>query len=145
MNQVLYAINETGIIKKEPNTNWLQILKFKTAPFNFIVYQLNYIGNNQVLAATTDGLYKFDISSNEFKRVFRDKSNANFRSIYNLGGYYLLGTYGGGVYMYKSDSIKQVPLDQSQYLKYAHCFLEDNQGRIWASTNKGLLWHLSSL
>lgn len=138
VNQVIYAINETGIIKKESNKNWLQILKFKTAPFYFIVYQLNYIGNNQVLAATTDGLYKFDISSNDFKRVFRDKSNANFRSIYNLGGYYLLGTYGGGVYMYKSDSIKQVPLDQSQYLKYAHCFLEDNQGRIWASTNKGL-------
>ena len=138
VNQVIFGINEFGVIKKEPNTSWKLILKFRTAPFNFIVYQLASIGNNQILAATTDGLYKFNISTNEFKRIFKDKTNSNFRSIYNLGGYYLLGTYGGGIYMYKSDTIKQLPLDQNQYLKYAHCFIEDNQNRIWASTNKGL-------
>lgn len=138
VNQVIFGINEFGIIKKEPNTTWKLILKFRTAPFNFIVYQLTYIGNNQILAATTDGLYKFNISNNEFKRIYKDKTNSNFRSIYNLGGYYLLGTYGGGIYMYKSDTIKQLPLDQNQYLKYAHCFIEDNQNRIWTSTNKGL-------
>lgn len=138
VNQVIFGINEFGVIKKEPNTSWKLILKFRTAPFNFIVYQLASIGNNQILAATTDGLYKFNIATNEFKRIFKDKTNSNFRSIYNLGGYYLLGTYGGGIYMYKSDTIKQLPLDQNQYLKYAHCFIEDNQNRIWASTNKGL-------
>lgn len=138
VNHVIYGINEFGVIKKEPNTSWKLILKFKTAPFNFIVYQLAYIGNSQIMAATTDGLYKFNISKNEFKRIYKDKTNSNFRSIYNLGGYYLLGTYGGGIYMYKSDTIKQLPLDQNQYLKYAHCFIEDNQNRIWASTNKGL-------
>ena len=138
VNQVIFGINEFGVIKKEPNTSWELILKFRTAPFNFIVYQLAYIGNNQILAATTDGLYKFNISNNEFKRIYKDKANSNFRSIYNLGGYYLLGTYGGGIYMYKSDTIKQLPLDQNQYLKYAHCFIEDSQNRIWASTNKGL-------
>lgn len=138
VNQVIFGINEFGVIKKEPNTSWKLILKFRTSPFNFIVYQLEYIGNNQILAATTDGLYKFNISNNEFKRIYKDKANSNFRSIYNLGDYYLLGTYGGGIYMYKSDTIKQLPLDQNQYLKYAHCFIEDSQNRIWASTNKGL-------
>jgi signal transduction histidine kinase len=138
VNNVIYAFNEYGIIKKEPNSTWKLILKFKKTPFNFIVYQLAYIGNNEILAATTDGLYKFDISTKEFKRIYKDKANANFRSIYNLGNYYLLGTYGGGIYMYKSDTIKQLPLDQNQYLKYAHCFIEDDQNRIWASTNKGL-------
>ena len=138
VNKVIYAINEFGIIKKEPNSSWKLVLKFRKAPFNFIVYQLANIGNNQILVATTDGLYKYDIILNQFKRIYKDKSNANFRSIYDLGGYYLLGTYGGGIYMYKSDTIKQLPLDQNQYLKYAHCFIEDNQNRIWASTNKGL-------
>jgi len=138
VNKVIYAINEFGVIKKEPNSTWKSVLKFKKTPFNFIVYQLTSISNDQVLVATTDGLYKYHINSNQFKRIFKDKSNANFRSIYNLGGYYLLGTYGGGIYMYKSDTIKKLPLDQNQYLKYAHCFIEDEQKRIWASTNKGL-------
>lgn len=138
VGQVIYAINEYGIIKKEPNSTWKLILKFKFAPFNFIVYQLTYIGNNQILAATTDGLYKFNISNKEFKRIYKDKSNSNFRSIYNIGDYYLLGTYGAGIFMYKKDTIKKLPLDQNQYLKYSHCFIEDKQNRIWVSTNKGL-------
>ncbi len=138
VNQVIYAINEFGVIKKEPNLTWKLVLKFKKTPFNFIVYQVTSISNDQVLVATTDGLYKYNIISNQFKRIFKVKSNANFRSIYNLGGYYLLGTYGGGIYMYKSDTIKKLPLDQNQYLKYVHCFIEDEQKRIWSSTNKGL-------
>jgi signal transduction histidine kinase len=138
VNRVIYAINEYGIVKKEPNSSWELVLKFRKAPFNFIVYQLANIGNNQILAATTDGLYKYNIKSNTFKLFFRDKNKANFRSIYNLGGYYIIGTYGSGAYMYKSDTIKKMPLDQNEYYKYVHCYLEDDQNRIWASTNKGL-------
>lgn len=134
----IFAFNEFGVILKKPNKSWGLILKFKKAPFNFIVYNITYLGNNEILLATTDGLYKYLVKENIFKRIFKDKTNANFRSIYNLGGYYLLGTYGGGIYMYKNDTIKQLPLDQNQYLKFAHCFIEDNQNRIWASSNKGL-------
>ena len=55
-----------------------------------------------------------------------------------MGEYFLFGTYGGGVYMYKQDTIKKMPLDPSGYLKYVHCFIEDEQHNIWASSNKGL-------
>ena len=55
-----------------------------------------------------------------------------------MDDYYLLGTYGGGVYMYKQDTIKKMPLDPSGYLKYVHCFIEDEEQNIWASSNKGL-------
>ena len=107
-------------------------------PFNFIVYNLKQLNENELLAATTHGLYKYKLKENTFTLFFKDKDNANFRSIYNFNGYYLIGTYGGGVYMYNKDSIKKVPLDQNKYLNYTHCFIEDNKGNIWASTNKGL-------
>ena len=138
VDNVVYAFNEFGIIKKEPNSLWKLILKFRKTPFNFIVYQLAYIGNNQILAATTDGLYKYNIKQNTFKLFFKDKNKANFRSIYDLGGYFIIGTYGSGAYMYKSDTIKKMPLDQNEYYKFVHCYLEDDQNRIWASTNKGI-------
>ena len=40
--------------------------------------------------------------------------------------------------MFQNDTIKKVPLDQNKYLNYTHCFIQDNQNRVWASTNKGL-------
>jgi signal transduction histidine kinase len=55
-----------------------------------------------------------------------------------MDDYFLFGTYGGGVYMYKQDTIKKVPLDPNGYLKFAHCFIEDDAHNVWASTNKGL-------
>lgn len=134
----IYGFNEHGVIKQMQDGNWKLISKFKNVPFNFIVYQLALIKDNVILAATTDGLYKYSVSKNTFDLLYRDKTKANFRSIFNLGDYFLLGTYGGGVYMYKSDTIKQLPLDQNGYLKFTHCFLEDDQQRIWASTNKGV-------
>ncbi len=138
----IYSFNESGIMKKSVksslNNHWKYILKFKKAPFNFIVYSLMKINQHEVLAATTDGLYKYDLNNNSFKIFFRDKSNANFRTISAIGNYYLIGTYGGGVYMYKDGIIKKLPLDQNLYLNYAHCFILDKKNRVWASTNKGL-------
>lgn len=138
VNQVVYAINEFGVIKKELNSNWKLLLKFKKAPFNFIVYQLSQVSKYEILVATTDGLYKYNIKQNTFKLFFRDKNKANFRSIFDLGEYFIIGTYGSGAYMYKSDTIKKMPLDPNGYYKYVHCYLEDDMSRIWASTNKGL-------
>ena len=132
----VYSFNEKGIAIK--NEQWVYLLPFKKMPFSFIVYGLQQINKDEILAATTDGLYKYHLKKNTFTLFYKDKDNANFRTIYNLNSYYLIGTYGGGVYMYFKDSIKKVPLDQNKYLNYTHCFLQDKKGNIWASTNKGL-------
>jgi hypothetical protein len=136
INDKIYSFNEKGVAIK--NNIWNYILKFNQMPFNFIVYNLKQLNNNEILAATTHGLYKYKLKENTFTLFYKDKDNANFRSIYNFNGYYLIGTYGGGVYMYNKDSIKKLPLDQNKYLNYTHCFIEDIRGNIWASTNKGL-------
>jgi signal transduction histidine kinase len=132
----LYSFNVDGVAVK--NEKWEYVLKFSKMPFNFIVYGLIQVNNHEILAATTNGLYKYNVKLNTFNLFYKEKSNANFRAIFNLGEYYLLGTYGGGIYMYRNDTIKKLPLDQNGYLNYTHCFIKDNKGRIWASTNKGL-------
>lgn len=135
-NDKVYSINENGVAVKKGK--WEYLLKFKKMPFNFIVYNLNKINDYEILAATTDGLYKYNVKSNSFNLFFRDKDKSNFRTIYNLNNYFLIGTYGGGVYMFYQDSIRKVPLDQNKYLNYTHCFIQDKKGNVWASTNKGL-------
>ncbi len=134
----LYGFSEKGVYKKEKNNNWSNILRFKSIPTGFIVHQVVQFSEDELLLATTDGLYKYHISNQTFKRIFRDKNGANFRAIYKLDGYFLIGTYGGGIYMMKGDIIKKMPFDQNKYLSYTHCFIKDDQNRIWASTNKGL-------
>ena len=135
-NDKIYSINENGVAIKKGK--WEYLLKFNKMPFNFIVYNLNKINDYEILAATTNGLYKYNVKSNSFNLFFRDKDKSNFRTIYNLNNYFLIGTYGGGVYMFHQDSIKKVPLDQNKYLNYTHCFIQDKKGNVWASTNKGL-------
>ena len=136
INHKIFSFNEKGIAVKDKE--WVYLKSFVNMPFNFIVYSLKQINNNEILAATTDGLYKYNLSQNSFKLFFKDKDNSNFRTIFNLNDYFLIGTYGGGVYMYYKDSIKKVPLDQNKYLNYSHCFIQDKKGNVWASTNKGL-------
>jgi signal transduction histidine kinase len=138
LDTVLYSINDKGVIKKNSNNEWVSILNFKTTPLNFIVYDIKRENLKELLVATSDGIYKYNLEKNSFKLFYRDKTKANFRSIYKMGDYYLLGTYGGGVYMYKQDTIKKMPLDPSSYLKFVHCFIEDEENNIWASSNKGL-------
>lgn len=137
-NGALYGFSEMGVYKKDNDDNWRRILKYKSIPIGFIVHQVVQFNSDELLLATTDGLYKYRISTNSIKRIFRDKNGANFRAIYNLDGYFLIGTYGGGIYMMKGDIIKKMPFDQNKYLSYTHCFIKDDQNRIWASSNKGL-------
>jgi len=138
VNNTIYAINGREIIKKNNLNNWVSILKFKWVPLNFMVFDIKQENTQELLVATTDGMYKYNLEKNTFKLFYRDRAKSNFRSIFKMDDYFLFGTYGGGVYMYKQDTIKKVPLDPNGYLKFAHCFIEDDAHNIWASTNKGL-------
>jgi signal transduction histidine kinase len=61
-----------------------------------------------------------------------------FRAIQKIDSYFFIGTYGAGFFVYKEGVIKPMPLDKGKYLLYTHCFLPDNLGYCWISTNRGL-------
>ena len=137
-NRSIYSISNKGVIKKDSLNDWAYILKFKWTPSNFIVHDIKIENSNEFLVATTDGMYKYNISKNSFRLILRDENKANFRSIYKLDDYFLIGTYGSGIYMYKNNVFKKMPSDPNSYMKYTHCFIEDDKQNIWASTNKGI-------
>lgn len=137
---LVYGINQKGIFKKNYQNQWRYLLKFSKIPFNFLLFEVKMISTKELLIASSDGVYKYNFEKNSFKLFYRDNIKAAFRSIYKLGDYYLLGSYGGGVYIYKNDSIKKVPSDPNGYLKFANCFIEDERDNIWISTNKGLFY-----
>lgn len=63
---------------------------------------------------------------------------AQVRSLLKYGDYLLIGTYGQGFYIYKNGIVRKMPLDKNRYLSYAHCFMPDDNGFCWISTNHGL-------
>lgn len=63
---------------------------------------------------------------------------AKVRSLLKYGEYLLIGTYGQGFYMYKNGVVKKMPLDKRRYLSTTHCFLRDDKGYCWISSNHGL-------
>lgn len=60
------------------------------------------------------------------------------RALLQYGDYLLIGTYGQGFYIYKDGVVKKMPLDINGYLSHAHCFMTDEKGYCWISTNHGL-------
>lgn len=60
------------------------------------------------------------------------------RALHKYGDYLLIGTYGQGFYSYKNGVVKKMPLDKNGYLSHAHCFMTDEKGYCWISTNHGL-------
>ena len=60
------------------------------------------------------------------------------RTIWQYEGNIFFGTYGGGLFVYKNGKVKALPLDKNKYLLYTHCFVKDDAGYCWISTNKGL-------
>jgi signal transduction histidine kinase len=87
--------------------------------------------------ATCNGLFLFNIHTRLLDTLLNPPGNC-VRALWKYKGYLFIGTYGKGIYLWKKGVLKPIPLDKNNYLQYAHCFMPDNAGFCWISTNKGL-------
>jgi len=90
-----------------------------------------------IAIATCDGLFRYNILTHAVDTLWRAPGIC-VRSLWKYRGYLFIGTYGKGIFLYKNGQIRPVPLDKSNYLRYAHCFIPDRRGFCWISTNKGV-------
>lgn len=134
----LYFVNQKGIaIVTEKKT-----IDFVKLFDNYTSQQLQpaamtEISPGKLAIATCDGLLSFDTKTKQIDTLLKIPA-ACIRSLYKEGDYVFIGTYGGGFYVMKNGRIKAMPLDINQYLKYTHCFIKDDNGFCWISTNNGL-------
>ena len=87
--------------------------------------------------AGCDGFLQYDIGKNKLDTVY-SKPSYCVRSVWKYKDYVFFGTYGDGFYISKQGKIKRMPLDKNNYLLYTHCFVPDDKGFCWMSTNRGL-------
>jgi signal transduction histidine kinase len=113
-------------------TEYPTMLAGNNEPFDLVEYS-----NNSLVLATCNSLVKFDTETFRLDTLFQLKDYC-IRSIRKYQGYIFIGTYGGGFYIYKNGTCKAMPLDKNNFLLYTHCFVPDEKGFCWMSTNRGL-------
>ncbi len=84
-----------------------------------------------------NGIYRYTTSTHvidTLPQLFQQ----TVRCIVPHNGFLEIGTYGMGFYLYKNNRLVHLPLDKNKYLSYVHAFVNDANGNIWMTTNKGL-------
>jgi signal transduction histidine kinase len=87
--------------------------------------------------ANCNSILRFNVREKKLDTIFGPGSYC-FRSIWKYNNYIFLGSYGGGLFIYKDGKTKALPLDKNKYLLFTHCFVQDDSGYCWISTNRGL-------
>jgi signal transduction histidine kinase len=123
-------INKSDTVKK--------VFSYGPMSETYTVYDVVLYNRDAVLMATSEGLFLYHLKTNTITLFFKDPNAAHFRTLYSYDGYFLAGTYGGGVYVIHDNIIKPLALDKNGYLKFAHCFIPNNND-VWITTNKGMI------
>lgn len=102
---------------------------------NFIKEAVNgflFIGSNTglyIYNKREDAVYQYPHTGKYYIRSIFLSSNDR---IY-------LCTYGDGIVALEKNGLIPLPIDRNGSLRIAHCMLQDKNGRLWISTNQGLL------
>jgi signal transduction histidine kinase len=131
-----WFVNNEGIGLMESDSSRL-IYKYPDTNFGNGLFDFKPLENDQLLIASCSGLLRFNVSNKKMDTVLH-KNGVCIRSIWNYKGYYFIGSYGAGFFIYKNGKLKAMPLDKNNFLRYAHCFVPDENGFCWISTNRGL-------
>ncbi len=113
------------------------LYKYPKEMAGVVVFDFAEISPGILAVATCGGLLRFNTGTQQLDTIF-SKENICVRSIWKYKDYVFFGTYGSGFYIYKNGHIKSMPLDKNKYLLYSHCFVPDDSGYCWISTNRGL-------
>ena len=107
---------------------------------NTNMYMQCFVKRNDTsfLVGSTNGLYEYNYKKNKLQ-IFPKSAGLSVRSIYiSKEKNIYIGSYGQGFFELTDTGLVAFPLDHKSYLTTVHCFLEDNKGFFWVSTNKGL-------
>jgi signal transduction histidine kinase len=113
------------------------LYKHPQITYNSSTYSIEEIEPGIVLLATCSGILKFNTNNNKIDTLLKSVGSC-IRSTWKYKDYIFFGSYGKGFFVWKNGILKAMPLDKKKYLLYSHCFMPDDDGFLWISTNRGL-------
>ncbi len=100
-------------------------------------YAMEVFAPGQLGIASCNGLFLFDTKTNKADTLLQLPGYC-IRTLWKYKDYVFIGTYGKGFYIWKNGKLKAMPVDKNKFLLYTHCFVPDQYGFCWISTNRGL-------
>jgi signal transduction histidine kinase len=132
----LYLDKDTGIYRLKADSVEL-VFPYPKDRSPGLHYDMKEIDHGVLVIAACNSLYRFNIDSKKMDTLF-NAGNYCVRTVWQLGDHLFFGTYGGGLFVYKNGVVKPLPLDKNKYLLFTHCFVRDDSGFVWISSNRGL-------
>jgi signal transduction histidine kinase len=130
------AVTEFGIAWLV-NDSLQYLYKHPDISYNTGSYKVEETEPDIVLLATCSGILKFNTVTKKLDTVLKSQGSC-IRSTWKYRDYIFFGSYGKGIFIWKNGNIRSIPIDKGKYLLYSHCFIPDDDGYCWISTNRGL-------
>jgi len=134
-NYYIATDNGLGVLQKD-SLHFLFRKSLKSG-IDFSPYNMAEVSPGVFVIAFCSHLIRFNVAANAVDTIMTDP-NSCFRALWKYKDYLFIGTYGKGYYVYRNGIIKSMPLDKNNFLAYTHCFMPDQHGYCWISTNRGL-------
>ncbi len=132
----LYQANVQGLWKLSGDSLVLFDDRIQAAT-NGLPFDMKEISPGVLGIATCSTFMSYDIATKKLNTIYKS-SNHCIRTFWLYKDYIFFATYGNGLYAYRNGKVKALPLDKNKYLLFTHCFVEDDYGFCWISTNRGL-------
>jgi len=132
----LYLANEFGVFRLN-NDSLENVYAYPNTSRQNIHFDMKEIAPGILALANCNALLRYDTRSQKMDTLYLPGKYC-VRSIWVYNDYVFFGTYGNGLYIWKKGEAKALPLDKNKYLLFTHCFIKDDNGFCWISTNRGL-------
>jgi signal transduction histidine kinase len=100
---------------------------------------LQFHSDNELLIGTTKGLYTINIASKNLK-IIAGTRDMHIKSIHaaDQNQFWITALEKGLMLFTNMHKVIVFPLDKNRYLASAHCVIDDGNGYLWITTNRGL-------
>jgi signal transduction histidine kinase/ligand-binding sensor domain-containing protein len=132
----LYVISPTSIFFSQGDSLQLLDNRIPNAKIGWPL-DAKEIKPGVIAIACGSYLFRYTIANQKIDTLLYT-GNSQIRSLWIYKDYIFIGTYGKGIFVSKNGKTKTLPLDRNKHLLFTHCFVKDEQGYCWISSNKGL-------
>jgi len=123
-------------IMSDTSVRWIDRPKGLRKDFEAITFF--HFDSATILVGGPKGMIKYNLDRKSL-HIYPELIKKNVRTFFkDSKGVVWIGTYTDGFYALYKNRIEHLPLDQGKYLITANAFMEDKNGFLWISTNKGL-------
>jgi signal transduction histidine kinase len=137
-SEQLYLVNHIGIgMLKADSIDYMYKFKTQAKPG---LESYDFVESNEkgiFYIVNCGGLLRYNMQLQKLDTLL-SRPGFCIGNIWLYKDYVLFGSNGAGFYMCKGDKVKAMPLDNQKSLLFTNCFVPDEKGFCWISTNKGL-------